>query len=285
MNTILSKPLVQDLKKITADAVARLADRHLAVHMAVIQVGGNPDSLRYIGYKAKAAKETGIIFSEYLMEDNVTKARVEETIRFLNDDPEVQGIFIQLPLPDGFSSADERELLASIDPYKDADGLTEKWKSLSYTDIRMTSLLAPRPYALPPMVLAVASLLDYYQLDVKDKKVVIVGDGRLTGAPLYDFFAKLKVDVELVTEETENALKKTQRADILVTDIGQKDMITYQWVKEGVVVIDCAEDVHTDSVSQVASALAPSKGGVGPLTVQWLLYNVVQSTLNMEGGV
>ena len=136
-------------------------------------------------------------------------------------------------------------------------------------------LLAYKAAFLPPMIGAVVSLLDHYAISLADKKIVIVGKGRLVGEPLSTYFKAAGLDVESVDETTERILDVTKTADILITGTGEKDLITYQWVKEGAVVVDCAQDLHRDSVEQVASAVTPEIGGVGPLTVNWLLTNLI----------
>jgi methylenetetrahydrofolate dehydrogenase (NADP+)/methenyltetrahydrofolate cyclohydrolase len=170
-------------------------------------------------------------------------------------------------------------LIQTISPEKDVDGLRGDWQKLSHTQTSLAALSAPSPYAMPPMVNSVVSLLDHYQISLTDKKIVLVGEGRLAGGPLLTYFKKLDLDVVAVNEESEQILAISKEADILISATGVDNLITYQWVKEGAVVIDCAADIHEDSVVQVASALAPAKGGVGPLTVAWLLHNTVQASI------
>ena len=127
------------------------------------------------------------------------------------------------------------------------------------------------------MVAAVCLLLSHYKISLNDKRIVIVGKGILVGQPLVTFFQKLGYTVESVDEETEHILTITKQADILIAGTGSPDLITFQWVKAGAVVLDCAHDVHRDSVDQIAGAVAPATGGLGPLTVAWLLHNTIRA--------
>lgn len=277
MQSLLSAGLVKELHERTKLAVASLVDRGIDPHLAVVIVGEEPASVKYVGIKERVAKELGIIVSLYHLEEDSTYEQIAETLTFLSEDAEVHGIILQLPLPEHFSNEQVDSLLQTIAPEKDVDGLRGDWKQLSYKGFSLDALSTYQKWALPPMVSSVLSLLDYYNIDVTDKKVVLVGRGRLVGQPLEEYLSKQGVDVRAVDEETEGILEVAKQADILIVAAGQPDLVTYQWVKEGAVVVDCNQDVHVDSVSQIASALAPAVGGVGPLTVTWLLHNTVQA--------
>ena len=166
-------------------------------------------------------------------------------------------------------------LLSLVPASKDVDGLGGHWQKQAGQALTLKELLEPQNALLPPTVSSVLSLLDQYSISPRDKRTVMVGRGRLVGRPLEEYFKHLGLEVASVDEETPGILAITQTADILISATGEPDLITYQWVKQGAVVVDCARDIHEDSVGQVASALAPSRGGVGPLTVAWLLYNTI----------
>jgi methylenetetrahydrofolate dehydrogenase (NADP+) / methenyltetrahydrofolate cyclohydrolase len=277
MEFLSSDPFIGDLHFQLRQRAAALIGRGVEPHLAVVLVGNNPQSLTYTDIKSKRAKEDGIIFSLYHLEEDQEWEEIAQVLRFLAADDEVHGIVLQLPLPERFSTEQVDGLVALIPEEKDVDGLAGGWKQLAYTSSNVADLATYQRAALPPMVLAVLSLLNHYKLDVEGKKIIIVGRGRLVGAPLEAFFHKLGLDVTSVDEHTDNVLSITKEADILITGTGQPDLVTYQWVKPGAVVVDCAQDVHADSVSQVAAALTPAKGGVGPLTVLWLLNNVLNT--------
>jgi methylenetetrahydrofolate dehydrogenase (NADP+)/methenyltetrahydrofolate cyclohydrolase len=277
MQSLLSTTLVKELHEHTKLAVAKLVDAGIDPHLAVVLVGEEPASVKYVSIKDRVAKELGVIVSLYHLEDDTSVDKIAETLTFLSADPEVHGIILQLPLPGHISQEQVDTLLQTIAPEKDVDGLRGDWKKLTYSGTSIQALLTPQSWALPPMVSSVLSLLDNYNISVTDKKVVLVGRGRLVGQPLEEYLSKLGVDVKAVDEETVGILDIAKEADILIVAAGQPDLVTYQWVKDGAVVVDCNQDVHVDSVSQIASALAPAVGGVGPLTVAWLLHNTVQA--------
>jgi methylenetetrahydrofolate dehydrogenase (NADP+) / methenyltetrahydrofolate cyclohydrolase len=280
MKSLVSKQLLERLRAELKASVAQMVDRGIEPHVAAVLVGDDEWSLKYVDLKTKAALELGITFSLYHIA-LADAAEIESTMKFLADDEEVHGIILQLPLPDELAGQTDH-LVSLIPAAKDVDGLRGEWKTLKYTRYTTESLLANQPYALPPMVGSVTALLNEYDIALEDKKIVMVGNGRLVGQPLNDFYTKLGMNAVTVDELTEGILDIAKTADILVSGTGQHDLITYQWVKEGATVIDCAADVHVDSVSQVAEALSPSVGGVGPLTVFWLLHNTVQAARNQS---
>ena len=275
MQTLFSQSLVTTILSAASAHSATLIDDGIDPQLAAVLVGNNPESVKYIRIKAERAKETGVILSVYHLDEKASFEEVEKSIRFLANDTDIHGIILQLPLPFTFSAEQTDALLALIPTTKDVDGLRGDWQKNTYRNSSYASLIEPQRYYLPPMVASVMSLLDHYNLPIIGKKIVIIGAGRLVGKPLRQFLDKIGVDVTSVDEDTPKILEITTQADILISGTGQKDLITYQWVKEGAVVIDCASDVHSDSVIQIASALAPPKGGVGPLTIAWLLYNTV----------
>lgn len=283
MKLLESAPIVKkfllEFRKESAD----LIDRGVTPHLAVVLIGDDPDSLRYIDIKTKRAKECGITVSLYHMEDTTPEQDIFNVLDFLSADDEVHGIIVQLPVP-GFNEPKKmEELLSHIAVQKDVDGLRGEWKKQHYSGTSLVALRAGFEYALPPMVAAVCILLDHYKISLADKNIVIVGKGVLVGQPL-EFFLKdsQKLQVTTVDEKTDKILEITTAADILITGTGNKDLITYQWVKPGAVVLDCAADVHRDSVDQIVQAVAPATGGLGPLTVTWLLFNTLRAAVNQS---
>jgi|GEM_PF-1050535 len=278
MKLLESAPIVNILAEEIRVKTVALVDRGIDPHLAVVLVGTHPESLKYIDIKTRKAKECGIIVSVYSIEEDAPREEIVSTIDFLSADPEVHGLIVQLPLPGNWTQVELDELFQHIAPEKDVDGLRGDWRKQHYAGTSAAALREGAPFALPPMVAAVCLLLDYYKIDLTNKNIVVIGKGMLVGQPLESFLkGDQKLKVTLVDEETNDILAITSAADILISGTGSKDLVTYQWVKEGAVVLDCAQDVHRDSVDQVASAVAPSVGGLGPLTVSWLLYNTVQA--------
>ncbi len=281
MQSLTSKQLLRKLKFDLKNQVASLIDSGTDPHLAAVLVGDDESSLNYIDIKTRVGKEVGVIVSLYHIEESASLDEIKETIAFLSQDDEIHGIILQLPLPEKFSQENVDELIAKIPASKDVDGLRGDWKKLTYTSYSTESLLGNQPYALPPMVGSVTSLLNEYDISLDSKRVVLVGNGRLVGQPLSEFYGSLGINVQAVDETTPNIFAITSEADILVTGTGVPNLVTYQWVKPGATVIDCSGDVHEDSVSQVAEALSPAIGGVGPLTVFWLLHNTYQAARNL----
>jgi methylenetetrahydrofolate dehydrogenase (NADP+)/methenyltetrahydrofolate cyclohydrolase len=278
MKLLESSPIVSSLFQELCTMSSEIIDRGVSPHLAVVLVGSHPDSLKYIDIKTKKAKECGIIVSVYHMEDDTDRKEIAAALDFLSNDDDVHGIIVQLPLPGNPKQEELEELFSHIAPEKDVDGLRGEWRSQHYAAPTAVALHAGLPHALPPMVAAVCLLLDFYNIALTDKKIVIVGRGMLVGQPLEAFLkGDQKLDVQVVDEETPDILTITQSADILIGGTGSPNLITYQWVKAGAVVLDCAQDVHRDSVDQVAGAVAPAVGGLGPLTVSWLLFNTLRA--------
>lgn len=255
---------------------AKLIDAGVEPHLAVVLVGEDEQSVTYVDIKSRRAKEDGIILSLYHLTAETPFEEIKEVLTFLAQDNNVHGIVLQLPLPGHITEAQVNELLASIPVAKDVDGLLGAWEQDMPTEGTIANLRT-RTEAFPPIILSVLSLLEEYDLPVEGKSIVVVGRGRLVGMPLEGFFTKLGISIQTVDESTDNIIAIAKQADILITGTGQPNLVTYQWVKEGAVVLDCSGDVHHDSVEQVAAAISPPKGGIGPLTVVWLLHNVLQA--------
>lgn len=278
MKELISAPISANLFEEIRHQAGLLRDEtNQHAHLAVILVGNHPDSLRYIETKTKRGKEAGIEVSLYHLEEGVSQEEITHTLDFLSSDQEVHGIIVQLPLPGKRSHEELAEIFTHIAAAKDVDGLRGEWQQQNYTGLSEEEMDAAGPLFLPPMVAAICLMLSHYQIDPKGKKTVIVGNGVLVGRPLNSYFSKLGYDVQVVTRSTDHILDIAKQADILVGGAGSKDLITYQWVKEGAVVLDCAQDVHRQSVDQLASAVAPAIGGLGPLTVSWLLHNTLRA--------
>ncbi len=275
MQLLSSAELVKTLAAHTERAAAELLERDIFPHLAILLVGSNSDSLTYIDKKQARAKELGITISIYHIEEEEPHDQAVLALDHLSTDEEVHGIIVQLPLPESWSKDETDQLLTHIAPEKDVDGLRGNWVETLTPSTDAAATIMSSQVALPPMVAAVVLLLNHHAISLVGKKIVLVGHGRLVGTPLLQFLTAMGLDVVAVDEETEKILGITKQADILISGTGQPDLITYLWIKEGAVVVDCARDVHRDSVDQIAEAVAPATGGVGPVTVQWLLHNTV----------
>ncbi|MYE05725.1 MAG: bifunctional 5,10-methylene-tetrahydrofolate dehydrogenase/5,10-methylene-tetrahydrofolate cyclohydrolase [Chloroflexi bacterium] len=261
----------------------------LLPHLAVILVGDNPASASYVTGKQRAGQETGIKVVIHKIEADPepqqTERRIRDRIDLLNADPDVHGVILQLPVPEGVHSD---VLLERIDPLKDVDGLHPA---------NQGRILQGRERYLPATPHGVQQLLVRSGADPAGKHVVIVGRSRLVGMPLAAMLAQKRqganATVTVCHTNTTDLPAITREADILVAATGRPGTITADMVRAGVTVIDVGVnriddvtrkrgyrlvgDVDFDSVSKVAGAITPVPGGVGPMTVAMLLNNVTRA--------
>ena len=247
--------------------------------VAVIQVGDNTASNTYIKNKQKACENVGIFFRHFKFDNGTPELTIINKIKELNNDEYVNGIIIQLPLPERYN---EKRLVNQILNSKDIDGLT---------DINVGRFLNGKKSLIPCTPLGVMELLKKYDVNVEGKHVVIVGKGKLTGKPLAHLMLNEGATVTVCHSRTLNLDSYTEQADILVSATGLNKLITGDMVKKGVVVVDVginyedghiAGDVDFNSVSKKASLITPVPGGVGPMTIAMLLKNIISCYYNKK---
>ncbi len=240
--------------------------------MVDIQIGHNPASDIYIAGKEKASNEVGIKFECLRYDENEAQENIINKIKEMNNDPEINGIFIQSPVPDKF---DEIKLMNTVIPEKDVDGLTYLNAGKLLNNIEAMVSCTPN---------GIIKMLDYYKIDIEGKNVVIVGRSNLVGKPLMNLFLNRNATVTVCHSKTSDLKMHTKKADILVAAVGKKHLITKEMVKKGAVVIDVGinridgkiyGDVDYDNVYEKVKYITPVPGGVGPMTVTMLLYNVL----------
>ena len=243
--------------------------------LAVLMVGDNPASAVYVRNKERSCLNVGMSSYGRHFPHDVEQSIVIDEIERLNQDPNVDGILLQLPVPDHLNAT---EILYKITPEKDADGLHP---------INLGKLVRAEAGLRSCTPLGVMRLLEEYNVDTEGKRVVIVGRSILVGKPLSLMLLEKNATVTVAHSRTLNLAQVTNEADILVAAVGKPGLITSSMVKSGAVVIDVginrlsdgtlAGDVDFASVSQVASYITPVPGGVGPLTVAMLLVNTFAS--------
>lgn len=247
--------------------------------LAVLMVGDNPASAAYVRNKERACAKVGIASFGRHFPTNTSQEELAQTIQALNEDERVDGILVQLPLPDHLDSV---PLLHQIDPDKDADGLHPV--NLGRLVRGETGLRSCTPAG-------VMRLLREYQIEVKGKTAVVVGRSILVGKPLALMLLEADATVTVAHSRTPNLAEIARSADILIAAVGRPQLVTADWVKPQAIVIDVginrvtAEngesrlvgDVDFDSVREVAQFLTPVPGGVGAMTVAMLLNNTVLS--------
>lgn len=263
--------------------VQKLADLKYpnSIGLAVILVGDDQASEVYVRNKIKACDEVGIKSFLCKLPAEATFDEVAGTISYLNDNPDVTGMILQLPLPKHF---DENALLDLIDPDKDVDGCHYVQKGRLWTG--RDSLVACTPYG-------VMKLLDYYNIPLQGKNAVVVGRSNLVGKPLAQLLLDRNCTVTICHSKTQNLKEITSRADIVCVAIGKAKFLTADMVKEGAVVIDVGMDrdengklcgdVDFDSVAPKCSYITPVPGGVGPMTVTMLLANTIKAYKQQNG--
>ncbi|MEM9516429.1 MAG: bifunctional 5,10-methylenetetrahydrofolate dehydrogenase/5,10-methenyltetrahydrofolate cyclohydrolase [Actinomycetota bacterium] len=243
-----------------------------AITLATVLVGDDGPSQRYVRSKRKKAEEAGMVSRHTDLPATSTQAEIESVVNELAADPDVNGILVQLPLPDG---RDEEAVIDLIPPEKDVDGLTER---------SMGRLVRGRPGLVGCTPTGVMRLLERYDVPVSGTRAVVIGRSTLVGLPLALLLARKGVDatVTLAHSRTADMAAVVRESDIVVGAAGQAGMITGDIVKPGAAVIDVGisrtdagivGDVDQDSVAPVAGWLTPMPGGTGPMTIASLLDN------------
>jgi len=274
------KALAKKMQSAIAEEVAQLQTQYgRPPGLAVLMVGDNPASAAYVKNKETACHKAGIASFGKHFPASVTQQELEQVIDELNADDRVDGILIQLPLPDKF---DAIALLNRLDPDKDADGLHPN--NLGKLARGEAGLRSCTPAG-------VMELLAEAKIDIAGKNAVVIGRSILVGKPVALMLLEENATVTIAHSRTKNLAEITRKADILIAAIGRPEFVTAEMVKPEAVVIDVGinritdyegksrlvGDVDYTSVSEVASHITPVPGGVGPMTVTMLLHNTVWS--------
>ena len=270
------------IKENIKDKVLQLNNIYNSVpKLVVVQVGNNSASNVYIKNKLKAASFVGIDAELVHFDENVTNEEMLDTIHRLNNDNNVDGIIVQLPLP---SHLNETDIINEIDNSKDVDGfgLINKGKLFCGID----SLKSATPYGI-------MELLKYYNIELKGKHAVVVGRSNIVGKPMAIMLLNENATVSMCHSRTTNLKEMCLQADILVSAVGKAKFITKDMVKKGAVVVDVGMnrdengklcgDVDFINVEDVASYITPVPGGVGPLTIAMLLQNTLNAYIARKG--
>ena len=271
---LAGKPVAEVVREEVRERVEALAGRGKPVGLATLLVGDDEASQVYVGGKHRAAEAAGMVSIDERLPADVSQDDVLDAVRRLNESEAVDGIIVQLPLPDGL---DGEGAVEHIDPRKDADGLHP---------YSLGRLVLSRPGPVPATPSGIMEMLAYYGIETSGQKAVIVGRSFLVGRPLALLLGTKGVDatVSQAHSRTESLPELCREADILVAAIGKPKAITAAFVKPGATVIDVGinrlpeglvGDVDFEEVSEVAGAVTPVPGGVGPLTIACLLRNTV----------
>ncbi|NMA67095.1 MAG: bifunctional methylenetetrahydrofolate dehydrogenase/methenyltetrahydrofolate cyclohydrolase FolD [Clostridiaceae bacterium] len=271
------KDLALRMKKEMAAEVKELAGKEMFPGLAVIIVGNDPASRIYVNSKKKDCAEVGIRSFEYAFPEDTKEEQLLELIDALNQDENVNGILVQLPIP---KHLDEEKVIQRIDPLKDVD---------AFHPYNVGKLMIGNQIFAPCTPAGIMELINDAGLSVEGKNCVIVGRSNIVGKPMSMLMLHSNATVTVCHSKTKNLKDVCKRADILVAAIGKANFITKEYVKEGAIVIDVGinrtqdggmtGDVKFDEVSEIASAITPVPGGVGPMTRAMLLRNTINACI------
>ncbi len=285
MKLIDGKKVAEEIKKTLASQVAEMIDAgDDPPHLAAILVGEDPASQTYIASKERACKSVGFTSSIYRFPDNVTQQKLMEVIDFLNDDPDVNGFIVQLPLP---AHIDSNAVLQRINPAKDVDG---------FHPVNIGRLVLGLPAYHPATPAGIMMLLEHMNIETSGKHCVVLGRSNIVGTPISILMSRKgnpgDSTVTLCHSKTRNIEEIASQADILIAAIGKPGFVNENMVKQGAVVIDVGihriddssekgyhltGDVDFDRVASKCSYITPVPGGVGPMTIIGLLINTMKS--------
>lgn len=289
--TIDGKKLAERTRAEIAAGVAALkAEKGVTPGLAVILVGDNPASVSYVTAKEKACRDAGMISCEIRMPADAAEDAVIDAVKSLNADPTVHGILVQLPLPKGIS---EKRVIDAISPEKDVDG---------FTPVNVGKMLIGEDCFLPCTPHGILKLIEESGLDVAGKHAVVIGRSNIVGKPVAALLARkaphANATVTLCHTGTPDVSVYTRTADVVVVAAGRPNTLTGDMIKPGAVVIDVGVNRVSDptkpkgyrlcgdadfaSCAEVASAITPVPGGVGPMTITMLLWNTLESAKRVK---
>ena len=275
---ILDGKMVSDI--ILNDIKNEVSNMDNKPKLAIIYIGNDDSSNIYINNKIKACDKVGILYQLYHL-DNPSMDEVSILINKLNNDSNVSGIIIESPIP---SNLDYNYLCNLIKSSKDVDGFT---KDNVYNNYLGNDSI------IPCTVLGIMKLLEYYNIDVDGANVVIIGRSNIVGKPLVNTMINNNATVTICHSHTKDLKNITNKADILISAIGESNYINSDYVKEGAIVIDVGisrnnnyicGDVNYDDVKEKVSYITPVPGGVGPMTIAMLLNNIVDVSKMVNNG-
>jgi methylenetetrahydrofolate dehydrogenase (NADP+)/methenyltetrahydrofolate cyclohydrolase len=274
-------------KEVAHDVTAFTQQVGRAPGLATVLVGEDPASAVYVGGKQRACAEVGMVPFDRRLPANSTFEQVAEELRGLNDDPQVSGVLLQLPLPDHLDGA---ALTTMIDPAKDVDGLTPVSAGL---------LALGLPGLRPCTPSGVMELLASVETSLEGAEAVVIGRSNLFGKPMAQLLLAENATVTICHSRTRDLRLVCARADVLIAAVGRARLVRSEFVKPGAVVIDVGMnrltpeeagnksglvgDVDFDAVAEIASAITPVPGGVGPMTIAYLLVNTLQAARGLVG--
>ena len=275
------KALSEKIKEEVKVEVAQLVEeKQITPGLAVILVGNDAASATYVASKAKSCKNAGIYSVVHEMPESITQEELLETIQRMNENPKLDGILVQLPLP---KHIDTTTVLEAIDPLKDVDGFHP------YNVGRMVSNLDA---FLPATPFGVMRMFEEYGIELSGKNVVVIGSSDIVGKPMASLLINAKATVTVCNSRTKDLKAHTLAADIVVIAVGVPYLLKEDMVKDGAIVIDVGinrldtgklvGDADFEGLKNKCSHLTPVPGGVGPMTIAMLLKNTIKAAILRE---
>jgi methylenetetrahydrofolate dehydrogenase (NADP+)/methenyltetrahydrofolate cyclohydrolase len=280
------KATAATLRGKVADEAKRLTAQHgLTPGLAVVLAGNNPASQSYVGSKAKVTVETGMRSFDHRLPESVSQDELLGLVQRLNADPAVHGILVQLPLP---PQIDSQAVLAAIDPGKDVDG---------FHPVNAGRLASGLPALVPCTPLGCMHLVKTVHESIDGLEAVVIGRSNIVGKPLAQLLLAANATVTITHSRTRDLPAVCRRGDLLFAAIGRAEMVRGDWIKPGATVIDVGinrvasdggksrivGDVAFAEAKQVAGAITPVPGGVGPMTIACLMVNTVRAACALAG--
>ncbi|MEW5932293.1 MAG: bifunctional methylenetetrahydrofolate dehydrogenase/methenyltetrahydrofolate cyclohydrolase FolD [Bacillota bacterium] len=274
------KAVAEEVRAGVREEVARLKQQGILPGLAVILVGDDPASKTYVRNKERASKDAGIHSEVYRLPADTPEHEVLRLIGELNARPEISGILLQHPVP---GHIDERRCFDAISPEKDVDG---------FHPVNQGRLLIGEKCFVPCTPRGILHLLDHTGVELKGKRAVVVGRSNIVGKPVALLLLSRHATVTICHSRTHDLAAETRAADVLVVAIGKARAVRGDMIKPGAVVIDVGVnpedgklvgDVDFESAVEVASAITPVPGGVGPMTIAMLLQNTVEAARRQAG--
>jgi methylenetetrahydrofolate dehydrogenase (NADP+)/methenyltetrahydrofolate cyclohydrolase len=278
------RAIAKKVKLEVASRAAEFAAAHgRAPSLHLVLVGDDPDSLHHVQSKVRASEAVGIAGAMEQLPGSIAQSELLARIGELNRTPEIDGILVQLPLPDHIDSA---SVIAAIDPRKDVDGLTP-------ANMGRLALGTPGLTACTP--LGCLRMLDEIGYELAGERALVIGRSNLVGKPIALLLLARHATVSIAHSHSIDLPELVSQADVLVSAAGRLNLVRGEWLKPGAVVIDVAQntdaagklcgDVDYASARERASWITPVPGGVGPMTIAMLLWNTIEAATHSAGGV
>ncbi len=277
---INGRELSNSLRERMTEEIAELKKRDVSPQLTVVLVGDNPASRSYVRGKEKACNSVGMDSNLIELSESTSQEKLLELILELNNDPDVHGILVQLPLPDHIN---EDVVIETITPEKDVDG---------FHPINIGRMMAEKDTFLPCTPFGILTMLKEKNITIEGKHAVVLGRSRIVGKPVGQLLLNENATVTYCHSRTHNLKEVTQQADILIVAVGKQEYITGDFVKEGATVIDVGinrkedgsltGDVDFESAKERASYITPVPRGVGPMTITMLLQNTIKAARQLN---